>query len=91
MQRKEQIQWETRPWFSFWENGLRKKKIGRIIDTLPIIFFEKMGSQKKIMGSAHFLAVQFFGAQDSYIPISSPLIQREMSFVCSVFWWTGNS
>ena len=32
-------------------------------------FLEKMGSsKKKIMGSAHFLAVRILGAHDPYIP-----------------------
>ena len=37
----------------------------------PMIFFlRKWATQKKkIMGSAHFLAVRFLGAHDPYIPI----------------------
>ena len=51
----------------------KKKNNGRMMGAPPIIFFvEKMGSSKKKIGSAHFLAVQFLGAHDPYIPSQEP-------------------
>ena len=34
----------------------------------PYFFLQKMGSQKKDMGSSHFLAVRFLSAHNTWIP-----------------------
>ena len=59
----------------FLKMGVAEKKImGVRWATRPWLFFGENGLLKKIiiMGSAHFLAVQFLGAHDPYIPSQEP-------------------